>query len=283
MKTHFILFLSMTVYCQILWSQDNFTKGLEAVQQNKFTVADSLFTEYLNTNPHDANASFNLANVKLQLGDTCFFCNIMQSISIGYKDKEAWKLFTNTCGKTDSLYYNDKFEFTTDKKPRFMVVSIPNFCDKSSDVTIHDNKRKNVSIMTTPDLFSSYKTNIIASYRLNNDGLKTYLFLLDSKPIFPGGDENKDLYRKMNADVQQAKNELNLYHVVVNVEYVIDKTGKIKDFKIVRTTGDLKDEGTKEKLKNYVSSYFMNMPKHIPAKFRNENIDLQVQDIITFW
>ncbi len=283
MNRHLILFLSLTVYCQVVLSQDNFSKGVAAAQQNKYIVADSLFTEYLKTNPLDVNAAFNRANVKLQLGDTCVFCNIMHEISVAYKDKEAWKLFTKICGKTDSLYCNDNFELTKDKKSRYLIVSIPNFCDKSYEVNIHDNKRKNVSIITSPDLFSSYRTNVIASYRLNNDGYKTYLFLVDSNPIFPGGNEKKDLYKEMNIDIQQIKKELNLYHVVVNVVYIIDKTGNIKDLKIVRIKGDLKDEETIEKLKIYINSYFMNMPKHIPAKFRNENVDFQVQDMITFW
>lgn len=283
MRKYFILVYCVIVYSQIIHCQDNFSKGVIAEQQDNYKLADSLFTEHLNSNPKDVNARFNSANVKLQLGDTCTFCNTMSKISISYKDKEALKLFTNTCGKTDSIYLNDKFELTTDKKPRYMIVSVPIFCDKSHDVYIHDNKRKNVSIVTTPDLFSSYKTNVIANYLLDKDGNKTYLFLADSTPAFPGGDENKELYKNINGDIQQAKKELNLYHVVVHVEYIIDKKGNMKEFKIVGISGDTKNKETKEKLEAYVSSYFKDMPTHIPAKFRNENVDCLKKDWVTFW
>jgi len=284
MKKNIIIFLSLIVYCQVTWGQKDFNKGVEAAKQNKFAVADSLFTEYLKKNPFNVSARFNLANVKLQLGDTCIFCSLMNGISMVYKDKEARRLFNNTCGKTDSVYYNENFELTTDKKPRYMIETIPDFCNKTYDVYIHDNKQKNASTIRTPDLMSSYNTNIIANYRLNNDGSKTYKFLVGSEPKFPGGEEKRFLYKKMNANELQAKKkEWNLYHVVVNVEYIVDKTGDIKDLKIANTDGDIKNEEIKEKLKIYVSSYFMNMPKHIPAKFRNENVDYLVNDFLSFW
>ena len=278
MKKYLILFFSMTIYCQVIWCKDNFAKGLLAAQQNNYIAADSLFTEYLKKFPTDANAKFNLANVKLQLRDTCRFCNDMMLLSLGYGDKEAWKLFSNTCGKIDSLYYNDKFELTSDKKPRFIVVSIPHFCEKSYGVTIYDNKRKNIPT----NILSLDKKDAIANYKLQNDGSKTYFLLADSKPMFPGGAENKELYQKININIQQAKKELKLYRVVVDVWYVIDKTGAIRDFIIDCINTDL-DDATKEKLKTYVTSYFMNMPKHIPAKFMNENVDFAVKDRIYFW
>lgn len=283
MKKQIFLILSLTVYCQVVWSQDNFTKGITAAQQNEYILADSLFTEHLKIYPQDVNATFNRANVKLQLGDTCNFCKTMYDISFGLNDKEAWKLFTSTCGKADSLYYNDDFELTTVKKPRYLIVSVPIHCDNSYEVNIHDNKRKNVSTMIASSPLTIYNTNIIANYRLNNDGTKTYSFIASSKPEFQGGDEKKDLFKKTNANVQQIKNELNLYHVDVRVEYIIDKTGNIKDLKIGRITGNVNDEETKVKLIDYVTSYFMKMPKHIPAKFRNENVDFLVKDAITFW
>lgn len=264
-------------------SQDNFTKGITAIQQNQYILADSLFTERLKTHPNDVNAAFNRANVRLQLGDTCNFCKTMYGISFSLNDKEALKLFTSTCGIIDSLYYNDDFELTIDKKPKYLMVSYPLHCDNSYEVIIHDNKRKNVSTMITPNPLTIYNTNIIANYRQNNDGIKTYSFIASSKPGFPGGSGKKDLFKKRNANVQQIKNELSLYHVVVSVEYIIDKTGNIKDLKIVNITGNVNDKETKMKLIAYVSSYFMKMPKHIPAKFRNENVDFLVNDIITFW
>lgn len=283
MSKQIILILSMIFYCQFALSQDNFTKGITAVQQKKYLHADSLFTERLNTHPHDVNAAFNKAILRLQLGDTCYFCKTMYNISLSLNDMEALKLFTSTCGKIDSLYYNDDFEPTTVKKPRYLVVSYPLHCDNSYEVNIHDNKRKNVSAMLTPNPLIIKKTNIIANYRQNNDGTKTYLFLSRSTPEFPGGSGKKELFKKRNANVQQIKNELNLYQVVVRVEYIIDKTGNLKDLNVVGITGNVNDEETKVKLIAYVSSYFMKMPKHIPAKFRNENVDFLVKDRIVYW
>lgn len=283
MKKSLNLLLIMILYSQVFLGQDNFSRGIEAAQQSKFVIADSLFHEYLKENPHDVNARFNIANIKLQLKDTCTFCNLMQNISVDYKDKDAMKLFSSICGKTDTLFYNKKFELTTEKKPRYSIISIPNFCDKSFNVNIHDNSKKNISVVSTPDIISSYKTNVIASYRLKSDGSKIYLFVLDSEPIFPGGKDKRELYTELSADIQQAKKELSLYHIVVNVVYTIDKTGQIKDFEIDYIKGVLKDNETKEKLKTYVSSYFMNMPSHIPAKFRNENVDYRKRDMIVFW
>jgi hypothetical protein len=283
MTKNLLLILSLTFYCQTLLAQDNFKKGLAAAKQNKFIVADSLFSEYLKKFPLDVNAKFNIAKIKLQFGDTCVFCKVMRDISIGYKDKEAFNEFSSICGKVDTLFYNKNFELTTERKPRYMLVSFPDFCDKSHSISIHDNKRNGISIITTPDIINSYRTNIIANYRLNIDGSKTYLFILNSKPIFPGGNENIFKYKEMNVDIQQAKSELNLYHVVVKVEYIIDKNGEVKDVKILSITGDTKDPNTKEKLINYTKACFLKMPKHIPAMYNNENVDFLVNDMISIW
>lgn len=283
MNKQIILILSLVLYCQLALSQDNFTKGLTAFQQNKYILADSLFTERLKTHPNDVNAAFNRANVRLQLGDTCNFCKTMYEISLGLNDQEALTLLNGTCGKIDSLYYNDDFEPTAVTNSRYLTVSYPLHCDNSYEVVIHDNKRKNVSTMITPNPLIINHTNIIANYRQKNDGTKTYSFIANSTPEFPGGSGKKDLFKKSNANVQQIKNELNLYHVVVNVEYIIDKTGDIKDLKVTGITGNVNDKDTKMKLIAYVSSYFMKMPKHTPAKFLNENVDFLVRDMITYW
>lgn len=283
MRKFLIVIFSLIAYNQTVWSIDDFSKALEAAQRKDYILADSLFTTYLINNPNDVNARFNKANVKLIMKDTCAFCNDMFNIGNWYDDKEAWELYNVKCGKIDSLYYNDKYELISGIKPRIMIVSVPFNCEKLKVFYVHDMKKKGASMIITPDIMNNRSSDIIASYILKKDGTKTFKFIFDSKPSYPGGKETKDLCREMNADLQQARSELNLHHVYVNVQYVIDKTGAVKDFEILRIEGKLKDDETKQKLESYVTAYFNSMPSHIPAEYRSEKVDYLVHDGVDFW
>ncbi|MFZ4546621.1 MAG: hypothetical protein ACOYN4_04270 [Bacteroidales bacterium] len=279
MKRLIIVFLFIA-QCFMIKAQDLFKMGLDQFQKGEYAIADSILSLYLMQFPNDRNGIYNHAVTKLYRGDTCSFCNEMFFLRELHLDKEAGNLYSKFCIASDTVFYDGNYVRSTNRKSRFMeIIESPKDTNYKT-AYIHDKRnRNNTTQMCYADLNRTKSSNIIAVYRLYEDSSKVFYFT-QTPPSFPGGNDARSEYRKNNPDIQKAKAELNLSKFTANIEYIVDKTGNIRDVKLISTKYEIENT---EVLMKYINSIISSMPKQIPAKFRDENVDYLSNDFISFW
>lgn len=278
MKT--VLLTLLTLFFFNVYSQNYFKLSLKYFQSGDYQVADSLLNLHLKKKPYDKNAIFNYAVTRLYLKDTLCFCKKVQFLKDLHKDKEASKLYYQFCAITDTSYYDDSFCKIEKSRARLYEVKELFKNDTFLTVTLHDKKSKaNVYISNHLDLNKSEKTDIIAAYKLYNGNKRVYFFTLNPPKY---NDECVALsnYRDNNPFVNEAKNVLSLSKFIVYIEYVFDKSGSIKNVKIIKANQEVKNP---DLLMKYILLFLENMPKPSPATFAGTRVDYLETNSISFW
>jgi len=96
----------------------------------------------------------------------------------------------------------------------------------------------------------------------------------DTDPTFPGGNEAYLEFFKVNFVYPKEAIEKNSEGKVY-VKFIVEKSGKIKDVKILRGTED-------ESLNQSAINFIKKMPNWIPAVKNNEKVDAEVTIPINF-
>jgi len=217
MKQLSLLFLLLICSC-LLRSQNIYDIAQSYYAKGNYAVADSLFRVYLQDEPRDLNAHFNLGVTRLNLGDTCSFCNEMLVVRKAASDADANRLYLSICGTSDTLLLDKNYAAGTTEKVRYIEVIEQDRCYDYKAVTVHDKKSMGKSVTFNPyDLKNSTKSDIVAVYRLYPDHRKVYTFSI-IEPIFNGGDQAKREFRDSDPLIRQTKMDFNLEKVVAHVE-----------------------------------------------------------------
>lgn len=278
MKRLIILILLFS-NCYLLKSQNLFKVGLKHFEKGEYKVADSLFSLYLKNSPKDINAHYNHGVTRLYLGDTCSFCDEMTILRVFFRDESVNDLYYKICSSIETHYYDKNYVNCERGEERFTEVIEKNRCCDYKTVTVHDKESMGKAVVFNPSNLNSDKSDINAIYRLYIDGHKIFTFTF-TQPSYPGGDDAKSEFKDKSPLIQLTKQIFNLHEVTANVEYIIDKDGSIRDIELV-------DVNTKiaqmEDFKKYVNQIILSMPKQIPAKYRDENVDYLVRDFLSFW
>lgn len=263
----------------LTFCQDHFKLGIENFKKGNFLLAEYLFTQQLNENPKDNNVRFNRGLTRLALNDTCAACIDLGIVYHHYNDKEAAKLYWSFCSKSDTLYYDNDFKLTYNRKFRFYEIIEQKRCEKFLFGEIHDKRNKNASIIIGSDITNFRESNIIATYIDYNDSTRIYTFTLTPPSEYKDDDFRLESIHN-NQYYIEARKELNLSHVIVYVEYIVNKMGTVEDIKITDINKELE---CKEELTNFCKSILSTMPPYKPAKFRDKNVDYIMVSSLSFW
>ena len=274
--------LIIGILSQGAYSQDYFQTAVEYYQKGNYAIADTFFTRHLKQFPKDRDALFNRAIIKLIFRDTCSYCNDLFNINNPWElDKEALNKYFSVCGNTDTVcYYDKKFNVTNKKDCRyFEVIEHHKYYDHVIG-KIHDRKHKYQGTnfdMSENVRIEGFTSDIIARYELSSDGSKIYSFT-SSPPIFPGGlGKYRETIEKSSA-LKQMKDDLNIPGTTVYYFFIIDKMGKAKDIKIIKTVPKI--DSPDELLKRITQLYNV-MPNFIPGKVGDKPVDSLMLDSIT--
>ncbi len=273
----------LLLYSLSMSAQDYFKEGVKYYRQKNYVMADSMFTKQLNVNPSDQNVIFNSGIVKLNLKDTCAFCNDMYILYHTFQDKNAEKLYFLLCGRNDTMYF-DKHYLPSDKHhfKYYEILEHHKYTNLLNGLygEIHAPKSNHrLTIASTIYPLSKIPNDIIATFCLYGDSTREYLFT-QSPPSFPGDEDAKLKYVLHSPYYIQAMKELKLHHVVVDVQYIIDKDGKIKDITVTEINGKTDNI---EELKKLTKLIIANMPTQIPATFMGEKVDYLKSDFVSYW
>lgn len=275
-----LIFILFFTSCFVSKSQNLFETGLNHFNKGEYFAADSLFSLYLKEAPNDINAHFNHGATRLYLRDTCGFCEEMLIMRYTFRDNTANDLYFKVCSSLDTLFYDKQNVSCKKEKARFIEIIENRKCSEYKLVTVHDKRNKGNTILINPsDIVSLDKSDIVAVYRLYSNSLKVFEFC-SIQPTFSGGDEVLTEFRNKSPLVLQTKNMFNLSHVVAHVEYVVDRYGDIRDINLINVDSKIDQM---EDFKKHISMIISSMPKHIPATYRDENVDYLVRDFLSFW
>jgi len=268
-------------------AQNYFKLGVENFKKENYVLADTFFTKQLIESPGDKNVRYNRAIVSLILKDTCTFCHDMWNISHTFNDSEAANLYYLHCGQVDTLFYNNSYLPTDKEHCRYYEIIEHNKYFAYITGEVKDKKNNNRSSIITAGVFPPIHSNIIASYKIDGDTSKVYSFTL-SPPKFPGDDEAEYDYIKHSPYFKQAMTELKLYRLSTHCEYVVDKSGRTGDFKLLNTGVHIKEQvetfkGDMERLTYLTKMIVLSMPEFTPGKFRDKNVDYLVEVFIDYW
>lgn len=273
----FIIILDLSIN-----AQDYFKAGLYYFNKGNYFLADSCFTLQLQMSPSDRNAKFNRGLMRLFIKDTCSFCNDMSDLFHSLNDTTAKKLYFTFCAKSDTIFYDKNYlPIINEDKHRFYEVIEHSRCKNYVYGEVHDKKENGGKYLIRsnsafPYIFQDDEIGIYYSY---GDTLKVYSFT--KTPAAFQGDEEARLYYIHNSPYfKQAMNDLKLHHVIVDVEFTVNKIGRIKDVRIIDIKPRIERE---EELSNFTKLIFINMPPYKPAKFRDENVDSYLWEYISFW
>jgi|GEM_PF-1436815 len=259
-------------------SQDYFKLGTKFFNEGNYQLADSFYTIYLTKQPIDINGIYNRGVSRLYLHDTCTFCMDLYKINeIVEIDKKAQELYYQYCGRADTIYYNKYFELSTKSEYRyFEVIQHHRYLQKITG-KIYDKKRKiEVSPVSLSQIIT-YRTNVFASYTIDENGEKLYA-ITDCPPSLPKGSTiSEDV--KYSDYYQDIKKSLSLTDVSVFVSFVINNNGEIKNIKIEKTRPKI--EITDNLLKG-LQTLYSQLPKYTPGKLKGRNINYSMMDIIKF-
>jgi len=271
------------VLCISVNAQDYFKPGLEYYKKGDYVMADSLFSLHLQIYPEDRNVRFNRGITKLHLKDTCASCNDMYRVYHSFRDKDAAKYYFSFCCKADTLFYDKNYLSATKDHFRYYEIIEQNKYTDFIYGEVHDKRSKGKTHIMHSGTIDFTETDIVAAYNIYGDTAKIYSFTFNP-PVFPGDDDAKSKYIHSSPYYIQAMNDLNLYHVLVDVEYIVDKNGLIKDVDVTgidsRTEKEIDNE---EKLVELSKLIISNMPLFNPGKYRGENVDYMKRDFISFW
>ena len=294
----FIILVTLFITTNLsIFAQDLFKTGLKYYDEGKYSKADSVFGILMEKSPADINLLYNYGTTRLYMGDTCKFCETMLALCHSFQEKDACDLYFKICGTIDTLFFDKKFLKCGRKDTRYYETIETHKNEDYKTVYIHDKKEKGMSILAAADFMNPRKTDIIAWYKLFADSSRLFLFTT-THPVFQNGDSDYDFYIHNNLYIKECKEKLKLKKVVVGVEYVIGKTGNIRDIKITSiTTPNDHIENRKNitqlykkttvddmnTLKQYIDLIVAGMPQMIPGKYRDENVDYLVTSTIAFW
>jgi len=273
------IFLLLVFISKSAYSQDYFQTAVEYYQKGKYAIADTFFTRHLKQFPNDRDALYNRAVIKLIFRDTCSFCKDLFAIINPWEvDKEALNKYFSLCGSTDTIcFYDKKFGVTNKIDCRyFEVIEHHKYYDAVIG-KIHDKKHKYQVTSISLTKIEGFTSDIIARYELTSDSCKIYS-IASSPPIFPGGPEKYRETIDRSSALQQMKGDLNIPGTVVFYDFIIDKMGKAKDFKIKKTLPKI--DNTDEILKK-IAQLYNDMPNFIPGKFRDKPVDFSMLYSIT--
>ena len=280
--------LGVLLICFISSQAKNYFKlGVENFKKENYALADTFFTKQLMESPDDKNVIYNRGIVRLILKDTCTFCHDMWNISHTFNDAEAAKLYYSHCGHVDTLFY-DKNYLPIDKvNCRYYEIIEHNKYFTYTTGEVRDKKNKNRSVIMTPGILEPIHSNVIASYRIFGDTLKIYSFTL-SPPKFPGDDDAEYNYVKHSPYYKMAMTELKLHRLSTEGEYIVDKYGRTRDFKLVDVSVHIKEKveafkGDLERLTYLTKMIVLRMPTYTPGKFMDENVNYRVNVFIDYW
>lgn len=293
---YLILIIVLLSFSLSGFTQESFKVGLAFYERGEYSKADSVFGILLQKSPIDVNVLFNHATTRLYLGDTCKFCDEMYMLCHSYQEMDACNLYYDLCGSADTLYRDKNYLECGKKDARYTEITETHRGEDFKTVYIHDKRKKSATIVNS-DYIDPIKTDIIALYKLLNDGSRLFHYSL-TPPAFSSGDDVYYDYLENNPYIKECKEKLNMKKVIVGVEYVVDKIGNVRDVKIdgIRTTknslgnvhniSDLYVETTVDNmdaLKQYIDLIIAGMPLRIPGKYRDVNVDYLVSTTISFW
>lgn len=262
-------------------SRDYFKTGVDYFHQGKYELADTFFTKQIKQYPYDRDALFNRAAIRLLHGDTCTYCKDLFAINNPFDiDKEALEKYLRLCSSSDTVCYYDKnFVVTDTKEFRYFEVIEHHKYISTDFITgkIYDTKHKYPVKGFYPYVPDHFTTNLIAIYKLADEGHKIYTFT-GSLPLYPGDWEKHSEIIKNCTAFKLMKNDLKIPGAFLIYTYIIDKDGKAKDYKI----NSLYPEVDAEKLLKLLTQLYDEMPNFKPGKFRGEPVDFLMMGILKF-
>lgn len=279
MKRYIVLIILLALNLTT-FAQDLFNVGLEYFAKGQYSQADSIFSICMKEPNPDPNLMFNYATTRFYLQDTSKFCDIMWRLGHKFQDADANALYFKICGTADTTFFDKDFNKCDKDKARYTEILEVRKHRDFGICYLHDKRSKGKSMILNPaDLNHIQTTDIVAQYKLFNDGTKLYLFTLTPPKYIDGFDARRD-YIDKNPYAKEAKDKLQVNKLVVYVKYILERSGNIKNIEI---TGTNKPVEKMEQLKNYVDLIIAYMPRQSPGQFRDENVDFEIEDSISIW
>jgi hypothetical protein len=270
----------MLLISKVTFSQDLFKIGVDYCSRGQYYLADSIFSVCMKQPHPDPNLMFNYASTRLYLQDTSTFCDIMWTLGHTFLDKDAENLYFKNCGTPDTTYFDKDFIRSDKKHARFTEILVDRKQRDYKIGVVHDKRSKGKSdIINFADLNNIQKSDIIAQYKLFNNGSKLYLFTLMPPRYVDGNDARRD-YIANSPIVKEAKEKLQVSKLVVYVNYIVEKDGNIKNIEIRGLNKPVEDT---ELLTKYTNLIISNLPRQNPGQFNNENVDFEIETSLSFW
>lgn len=235
-----------TVNCQI-WQSDpvgTMKKANSALNQGQFKLADSLYTSIIN---HSINGDiyFNRAQARLNLKDSCGYCNDLESAYTIFNDKEAKKLFFEDCERNwDTTYFTDNgIQEIKNENYRFYKIKKQSTCEKIVIIELHDKKTKlnilpaNIIGFTKAVNRKPVITDLVGISYLK-DGIEIYSFyypysmnkLLDDQIT----EYKRNLISFLNKKYPNVKKEKDREAQIL-LRILLNKNGKIEEVTLAKT------------------------------------------------
>ena len=260
-----------------------YQSGVKYFNMGNYVMADSVFSKYIVHYSQDENALFSYAVTRLYLRDTVEFCKKMLSLYNDNQVVDAGKYYFMLCGTADTVFLNRRFQQCDHTKALYMVIKENHKYYDYQTVVVHKKGIKALSIGIGTGYTGVLKDNdIVAMYRLYPDGHKLFTVLLSDNE--KNSDDKYDSFNEsLEKDpiMQQAKKKLGLKDETVFLEYILTKTGQIKDVKITGYWKPLSQD-KKKKLEKYIQILFNTAPQLNPMQFRKENVNYLVTTGISF-
>jgi hypothetical protein len=260
-------------------SQNYFKQGTDYLQNGNYYLADSFLTLHLEKIPGDRNARFNRAITKLHLNDSCSFCNDLYAINNPWEqDVEALDLYFEYCGKTDTIFYDKKWNISDRYEYRYYEVMEYHKCSDLINGKIHDIKLKSKISSLSIHQTELFKTDLFAFYYLDSNKNKIYT-LTDSPPLFPGGIESFYTAIENSPYYAEALENLNIPNKLIKIQLLISKSGHTEILEIESIS---QDNDFMEALTDYIELIFSHIPNYKPAKLKGKEVDFRKREVISF-
>jgi hypothetical protein len=295
MKAHyrFALLLITGIIPTICSAQfEYYMEGVEALEMQKFTEADSLFTLSL-CNFRNENVYVNRAIARININDTIGFCEDLETAANKYLDHEAQMLFANhCCSSVDTIFYDRKYVRTDRSNHRYYEVIARPLFDTLINGTIHDKNSERTLI----SLDWGCNQNLIGAPVLKTDVIAAY-YILDSTTYYtrlPEAQRTKDknngrytrfkeeLHRILNKELYRYKQQNGIETILVYYSLWVNSQGQTVKMEYLGEFPEIVDEEIVAEIRENILGTLGSYPELVPGTFNKTAVNTIVLETVEF-
>ncbi|MCB9000215.1 MAG: hypothetical protein H6540_09150 [Bacteroidales bacterium] len=277
-----LLFNSILIFSQTDYYIKVLNSGNEAFNCGNYELADSLYSLCIDKSIN-GDIFFNRAFARLNLLDTCGYCNDLFASSSLFFDKEASKFYRKDCFESSDTTYYSKEMIKVDPKDKYRYYEVNSklLCDSVKYYDLHDKRNKKYVKTVNENVLSSlitgpngtidylaravYRDSIKVYYYFDNININSFLdqslknYMLKYSLLF--GMKNKQIKKQEKESV--------------DIWILVDDYGKILEEEVIENDtincNILDFVNFKQELENIIK----NSPNIKPILFQNKPVYFQ--------